>query len=88
MGQQTSSDVTILHVTAWSSATHSPTLSKTDDTGPPTPTDTPSAIAASVHAVNTHTRARSNTGNENIFNFKRDAVKIYKVTAGQTDCLD
>lgn len=51
----------ITHVTAWSSATHSPTLSKTDDKGPPTPTDTPSAIAASARDVNTHSRTGGQT---------------------------
>lgn len=72
-------------------ATHSPTLSKTDDMVLPTPTDTPSAIAAAMHAVNT----RANTGTyththtyANTFNLQRDAVRTYKVAAGQADCLD
>lgn len=58
-----------------------PHSAKTDDLGPPTPTDTPSAIAAPVHTVNTHAHG-------NAFNFQRDAVKMYNVPAGQTDCLD
>lgn len=56
----------ITHVRAWSSATHSPTLSRTNYMGPPTPTDTPSAIAAPMHTVNTH----SSTGMQTLLIFK------------------
>ncbi len=51
----------ITHVRAWSSATHSPTLRKTHDMDPPTPTDTPSAIAAAMHTVNTQTHTHMQT---------------------------
>lgn len=69
----------ITHVRAWSSATHNPTLSKAADKVPPTPTDMPSAVAASAHNADTHA---------NTFNFQRDVVKMHKVTASRTDCLD
>lgn len=56
----------ITHVRAWTSATHSPILSRTDYMGPPTPTDTPSAIPVPMHTVNTY----SSTGMQILLIFK------------------